>query len=209
MPASKPAPAFNAQFTDKKFYPYALAIGQAALAWNYLHEVLCEIFVVVVDSSYSNERAIWYSQGYDRARRKMLLAALQKNFTHTHPWPKDNYLPSIEWMLAETTKLEDARNITIHAPLVIFDEELAKFFGKETGVVPYDLYGNPNATRLTRKDILAEFRWLRDRALVLAEFGLKVRYAWVSQGPLPDRPRLPTREDRKSRRGHRNQRGPK
>ena len=38
-------------FTDARFKPYATAVGQASLAWNYLHEMLGALFsTVAVDA---------------------------------------------------------------------------------------------------------------------------------------------------------------
>jgi len=80
----------------------------------------------------------------------------------------------------------------------MINEEIAKWFGKtNAGIIGFVLTGNPRAERLAPKDILVEFRWLRDRAIALCTFGVLLRNAWVSDGPLPDTPKLPTREDQK------------
>src|SRR6185437_13853133 len=83
---------------------------------------------------------------------------------------------------------------------VMINEEIAKCSGKpNAGIIAFVLTGNPRAERLAPKDILVEFRWLRDRAIALCTFGDLLRNAWVSDGPLPDTPKLPTREDQKNR----------
>jgi hypothetical protein len=83
---------------------------------------------------------------------------------------------------------------------VMINEEIAKWFGKtNAGIIGFVLTGNPRAERLAPKDILVEFRWLRDRAIALCTFGVLLRNAWVSDGPLPNTPKLPTREDQKNR----------
>src|SRR6185503_6344183 len=82
---------------------------------------------------------------------------------------------------------------------VMINEEIAKWFGKtNAGIIGFVLTGNPRAERLAPKDILVEFRWLRDRAGALCTFGVVLRNAWVSDGPLPNTPKLLTREDLKT-----------
>jgi len=58
------------------FEEYALAVGKVAYAWNYLHERLGELFVVVSGAKQSVALAIWYSTKSDRTQRDMLRAAV-------------------------------------------------------------------------------------------------------------------------------------
>lgn len=209
MPPSRPKqrPHLDFQFTDKAFTPYALAIGQASLAWNSLHEALGMLFESVVEGQ-TNMRSIWYSQDFDRPRRKLLEAAIEGRSNH---WigsdPNAKHCEPILFILRETSKLEDARNNMIHSPLVFMSPELADMLDKDAaGVVPYDWYGNPRARRLLRKNLLIEFRWLRDSATALTNYAFSINHAWGERsGPLLDRPKLPTREDQKNRRAARHQ----
>jgi hypothetical protein len=54
------------------FEEYALAVGKVAYAWNYLHERLGELFVVVSAAEQAIALAIWYSTKSERGQRDML-----------------------------------------------------------------------------------------------------------------------------------------
>ena len=63
-------------FTDKAFRPYAVALGQFALAWNDLHVALGMLFCTVMGGGFSNPAlAIWHELKADRAQRDILKAA--------------------------------------------------------------------------------------------------------------------------------------
>lgn len=187
------------QFTHQRFAPYALAIGQASLAWNYLHEILGTTFEMLAQSGCTSIRLIWYSQEYDRMRRKMLSAAI-KGRRIPSPDPHAKHCDALVWLLAEINKLEDARNTTIHSPLAYMSERIATALQRQPGISSFDLHGNPRATQLSAKDLLVEFRWLRDRAVALTEYAIQINFAWAGlRTSLPDKPKLPTREHQKRR----------
>jgi hypothetical protein len=86
------------QFTEREFEPYALAIGQFCLARNVLHERLGELFILFctarraqprgskarMDATVDEENslavhaAIWHSGHYDRSKRDMLRALIER-----------------------------------------------------------------------------------------------------------------------------------
>jgi hypothetical protein len=195
---------YDFKFIAESYAPYALAIGQATLAWNHLQEHLAAVFLTTTKGDHVMAAA-WYSQDYDRARRKMLEAAIQnRQATSFGLGPSEKYFEHFLFVLTETNKLEDARNNMTHAPLFFVDDRLAAQFSTETtGVVPADWYGNPRAAKLRRKNLLIEFRWLRDCAATLAVYTRLLDLSWRLGHPLPGRPKLPTREDQKSRQGPR------
>jgi hypothetical protein len=58
------------------FEAYAAAVGKVAHAWNYLHEQLGKLFLVISGAEREVALAIWYSVKSDRAQRDMLRAAV-------------------------------------------------------------------------------------------------------------------------------------
>lgn len=196
-------PHINFHFTDREFAPYAMAIGQAALAWNYLQEVLATLFESATGSD-TNMRAVWYSQANDRPRIQMLRAAISDlKPLSLRPEEHAKFCELAIWLCKETTKLNDDRNILVHSPFIALSHDLAGAVGEKAGVTPYASRGNPNAAKLKPKDPLIEFRWLRDSATVLSRFGIELNYAWELVDALPGKPRMPTREDQRGRRGPR------
>jgi hypothetical protein len=190
-------------FTSAAFKPYALAIGQATLSWNYLHEVLADAFVHFGGGSH----AIWFSSALDRPRREMLRAAVNDVSLGESDVQK-SIRAEMLWILGQAESLEDVRNNAVHSPLVFMSEELADIFGRErSGVSPLIFRGNPRALKLAQKDLLTEFRWLRDMARVLAEHSTAVMRTWAHAAPsLPRRPALPNRGLKSARPGRPRQR---
>jgi hypothetical protein len=195
-------------FTDRKFQPHALAIGQAILASNYLHEMLGEIFFSSATFSFGRAQDVWYSAHFDRPRREMLRAMIV-NYDGLTATPeyiarRDHHLQEIAWVLAETEKLEEARNNIVHSPLVFLDALFAEVLERPQGVTPHDLQGNPRATKLSGKDLLIEFRWFRETCMTLGLYARSLsRVSGAGNAPLPNRPKPPTREHQKNRQGQR------
>jgi hypothetical protein len=173
---------FRERFTEKTWRPYVLVIGQLALAWNAFHESLAGIFYLLLsrqselheDEDEDRDQrpiALWASANFGRAKRQMLKAVVETErdeITKAFPGLKDDLL----WILAQADKLEDSRNNSVHYPLIDAGFSLIPGW-----VIPNLLYGNERAKRLVPKegqpipkDILAEFRWCRDAALVLRDF---------------------------------------
>src|SRR5580700_224118 len=150
-------------YTAKAFLPYVAALGQLALAWNNLHEVLGLLFCRVMEANPVNQYlAIWHALKVDRAQREILLAALRNHVRGAYP---TSFVPDIEWICNRADALEDTRNDALHSPL----------WAQERGpgntiVQPWVGLGHIRAQKLLNKDLLAEFRWCRDAAVLLADF---------------------------------------
>jgi hypothetical protein len=195
----------QSRFTEKMFRPYVIAIGELALAWNDLHEKLASLFWTILGGGWKERPiGIWNSSNFDRPRREMLKAAVVAS-TNSERMTFPNMVADICWVLAESEKLEQARNNAIHSPLLmarqssIFLEEVIRGAGYD--VIPNDLLKNPRALKLAKKDLLTEFRWCRDASLVLRDFSIAVDRALCETGvPWPKRPSLPNRGQKNGRR---------
>jgi hypothetical protein len=174
-------------YTDKAFTPYVTALGQLALAWNGLHEMLSILFCNVMGNGVVNQPlAIWHALKVDRAQREILLAALKSHTRGAYPV---DFEPDIEWICKKADSLEDLRNDALHSPL--WAQERAP--GK-TIVSAWVGLGHVRAQKLLNKDLLAEFRWFRDAAMLLAEFAHEVdRSLSDYMRPWPKRPAWPAR----------------
>ena len=111
------------QFTKAKFRPYTKAIGEFALAWNDLHEVLGDLFVQAIAGEEMpskphqfQARGLWGCVTSDRQKRVLLDGAINLIGAKRHDeWPR--IADDVIWLLAHANKLEDRRNNVIHAPL--------------------------------------------------------------------------------------------
>jgi hypothetical protein len=181
--------------TSKTFYPYALAIGQVAIAWNELQEALGLLFCSIMGGGAANQfLAIWQSLKADRAKRDLLLAAA-KQFDMRAPSSTafgTKLLAEVKWICSEMDSLEDYRNNAVHSPLFASG---TRTVGPTTGL------GNVRALRLAaHDDVLREFRWCRDYAMLLTEHVLALGLMFGDHGRAwPDRPKRPNRGDTKKR----------
>ena len=158
------------RFTEKRYLPYVIAIGQANLAWNSLHDRFALLFCNVMGGGWVNRPlGVWFSSQFDRPRRAMLRAAIETvTANDEHLFPK--MVKDLKWLLNEADELENIRNDVIHAPLFsITDSPEARAMGLPL-VWPDSLFGNPRAKNLEGRELLKEFRWLRDKALCLRDF---------------------------------------
>jgi hypothetical protein len=178
-------------FTSKKFRPYAMAVGEAILSWNDLHEWLGYLFWQMIGGPSQRPLGIWQALQNDRAKREILRAANsnhQKILTHREA----KIAAEVDWLLTRCRELEDDRNNAIHAP--ISSSEYREDVGAGTG------FENPRAHRLGGKDILAEYRRLRDAAVLLRDYAHDLADGLSGTLPtLPQRPRLPDRQGSKKR----------
>ena len=200
------------RFTEKPFRRYTSIIGQANLAWNDLQIKLGHIFGYICSLSFPNSKEknylhlkshyIWYSSQSDRASRAMLKAVLQgMSLDERSKYPK--FIGDVEWLLTETTKLEDMRNNVVHAPLLLITKsELVP----EVHNMVLPKAQTPRGVKLLGKDLLKEYRWCRDAAIVLRDYAEAIQLIlyWQSLGALPPdawprRPSLPNRGQRKSK----------
>jgi hypothetical protein len=185
--------------TDKAFRPYAIALGQIALAWNEFHQALALLFCSVMGGGFVNQfLAIWNAIRNDRAQREILKAAALNNTNGTMP-PEmvEGLVKLIEWINARANEVEDARDDALHSPLLAFR-------GTQNAVFPAAGLGHKRAEKLLkRKDLLAEFRWCRDSAMTLTEFAFAIDNAWARGLSWPDTPTMPNRgETNKQRPPH-------
>lgn len=185
-------------FREKTFRPYVSAIGQVVLAWNDLHEFLGYLFATVMgDEAFDRAQSVWYSAPSDRIAREMLKAAIEKNepdFIETFP----NAVSDIVWLINQSTALEDTRNSIVHTPL--WRVGLARSEGP--WIKPVHIHGHKRALKMSLKpDLLSEFNWCRDTALVLRDYAIKLEAALhphqVRRAPWPNRPSLPNRGQKK------------
>jgi hypothetical protein len=216
----------GADYARIAFRPYALAIGQSTLAWNDLHERLSEIFNDILfalglntpDNTYA--LAIWNSSTSDRAKRKMLDALSNSLYEGCFVRKRLLYFPkgrveqlqtAIKYILKEANSLEDARNNAIHAPLHStegIDDEPGQVI-----VEPMDYLGNQRAQRMVGKNLLAEYKYLRDSARVLANYSDAVMEAFLQSRDTPvawpSTPKMPNREQNRRHQGRRRHHPPR
>ena len=199
----------RAKYTEKHFRPYVIAIGQVAPSWNDLCNRLGNLFWILLGAGFSEvPLAVWNSVPSDRSQRKMLrdmakVAVRHFSIDEKYPSAADD----IKWLIGEAEKLEDTRNDAIHSPLLTFPPlsgggpDQAPALARQ--IIPDFGLGNPRARKLAEKDLLAEFRWCRDTAIVLRDYCDRVADALL--GPpksWPQRPRLPARQRPSSHASH-------
>jgi hypothetical protein len=172
------------RYTARKFRPYALAIGEATLSWNDLHEELAMLFVTVSGGGYANYfLEIWHSIRNDGAKRNILMAAAK---TSLNPALERDQraLAEVKWILDRVEKLASDRNTATHAPLTSTPTT--------SNVFPHAWPGNPLARKLEGYDVLAEYRRLRDTAILLRDYSGRLGHALTRERPSwPDKPKLP------------------
>jgi hypothetical protein len=173
------------------FEAYTLVVDKVSYAWNYLHEKLGRLFVVISGADRNIALAIWYSTDNDRAQRKMLRAAIAA--TKVERWktlPKAE--ENLKWLLDRLDKVSDDRNNAIHAPCSLYIGG-TEDGGSEMGASFF--HGHPRAKNLQGKKLLIEFDWCERYAETLSQFTGQVEtaVAFPDQYPWPDKPSLPTR----------------
>jgi len=167
---------------EQKFRPYAQHIGFLVHSWNRMQETLGKIFWALSAMDGLTGMRVWYSQNDDRAQRRLLEAAFlgAKQIKLITPELADE----IRWLHDKCASLAGRRNSVIHSPFA-FDPETQTFGGAHH-------FGHPRAAELKGKDLLAELKWNRDWADLLADHG-EILHICVREksAPLPDRPLLP------------------
>lgn len=190
--------AKDERFQDEVFEPYALAIGQAVLAWNDLHKwlgVLLESILFPRGSGDSSHLySFWEAMTQDRAARDLLKAAASHKFSLRVHGPGSDGAASMEkikWLLGQVDRLEQLRNDIVHTTLIRDASNIVQVSCED---------GASRAARLrSRPDLLAEIHWCRDVALALRDYVLDLDRALESvHGTLPDIPSLPNRGQKKS-----------
>jgi hypothetical protein len=171
------------------YRPYALALGQLALAWNALHETLALLYCTIMGGGVVNQHlAVWHALKADRAQRDILLAAAQSNTFESVP---TRFMDDIKWICGRADALEDLRNDALHSPLVGH-----QWHPDNVEIAPRRGLGHIRAQKLGEKDLLAEFRYCRDAAIALSSFAERMDRALSDYSePWPDRPVWPTRRE--------------
>src|SRR5260370_21675866 len=124
---------------------------------------------------------------------RALIKTARWNFAQ-HP----RLVEDLTWLLNEADKLEDDRNDAVHSPLMYgrLDDMTAHHLGYAERVIPSLAFDHPRAQKLAKKDLLSEFRWCRDAALVLNEFAGAIYESIAARHPWPKRPSLRSEERR-------------
>jgi hypothetical protein len=198
------------RFTEREYDPYMKLIGQVLLAWNDLHERLATLFVMAMGGGYVNRPlAIWHSVRNDVGKRHLLRTAIE-NLTPKEKAERPKLVDEITWILEKADKLEGLRDDSAHTPLSRLSSVrlVAIPIDWDIGyplrdVMPDTGFQNPRAMRLDEKskDLLVEFRYARERIVVLRDYVIAIDSAWGNAHlPWPDRPALPERKPRKKRR---------
>ena len=174
----------NLDFRTETFQPYAKALGEVALAWNDFNMVLSSVFGTVLKiPNLMVGDAIWHSLKSDRAQRDILRAVINLEVLG-HDIPK-NIRCEFKWVLDKADSLEEARNNALHSPLL----------SDQGSVFAWHQLGHQRAKKLADKDLLKEFGWLYDTAIILRQYVELLEDALRHSEPLPKRPLLPTHED--------------
>lgn len=200
------------KFSRQEYRAYALAIGQASIAWNYLQEELGAAFALLVVKRGYDGATVWYANNFDRPRRELLKAALSKAYevdpTEEMRQRRHHVHTEILWVISEADKLEELRNTILHSPISNFDDPNIGFF-PAIGVSADKSKGNPRAKKLQEADDgLRQIRWFRDAATILGNYVHVLYWSLLTKAEtFPDRPKLPNRGRKKDpRRRNRRQR---
>jgi hypothetical protein len=149
----------NYNFRDDKFLELSQAIGALALVWNDLGVALSSLFhaATKIPNRLATD-AVWNSIKSDRAQREMINALIKLEVLG---YNLDSRLRTeVLWCLKKIENLEDLRNNAVHSPVLFTDE----------GVVAWHHLGNPRAKGLANKDLVHEFNWFYDSAVVLRQY---------------------------------------
>jgi hypothetical protein len=206
-----PVKILSARATKAAFRPYAVELGQLAIAWNQLHHNLALLFKLLLRAeSDVAAGAIWYATDNDFTQRKMLRAIVETD--QNSPPAMQKILPAhreeILWILDQTdSSLRHKRNNALHAPLMllrgVYDDAVRSWV--EAHFNPQ----NPRARPLRGKDLIEEFRDYTALADVLGSYANVIWHTitFSAVHPLPERPLLPEAHKKKQT-THRGKRRP-
>jgi hypothetical protein len=206
------------RFTESHFEKHVKLIGSLLLAWNDLHEHLASVFAAVMGKPHwARSFAIWHATRNDGGKRRLLRTALAnlQGELELDVAARAHAIREISWILDAVDKLEGFRDDSAHTPLTYrFVGNSILDFGdiltvrnllelQQQIVVPQAGFSNPMALRLSKsqRDLLVEYRYARDRILILRDYVVAVECVWWNP-PLPwaRRPSLPERRpDRPSK----------
>lgn len=174
----------------------AVEIGKLVMAWTDLHTALSMLFSFVMDQSgFGVAQSVWHSTTSDRTQRGMLTAALSHfegpraiKAKKRRPHVTDELVDAADWLLKETNKLADQRNLVIHSGYWLFAET-------ETLRPVFNPLSGPRALKSWSTKLPDHIRYLRLKTEALARYANKVSGHVMDktvQTPWPDRPLLPT-----------------
>jgi hypothetical protein len=171
-------------FTERRFRPYVIAIGEATLSWNDFHETMGQLFWEICLSKCPEPMDVWQVVRNDLTNREMLKAPAAAEMKIQ---PRDDAVfADVKWIYDRSNELEHDRNNIIHS--------LPRSSKRTDKVLPATAFNKPRGKALKGKDILKEYRRLRDTAILLRDFCFKIAQAMGDDNrPWPERPRLPGR----------------
>ena len=204
--AEAPSPPPSAKDPwDDAFKPYAFEIGFLVREWNGLQEALSRIFLIVLGVNGAVARAIWYAIQSDRWQRNLLREAAKATFEeksdlhtarkrHLSKCPK--ILEAILWLVDKTDGIGQQRDDAIHSPVSLMLTDPPEF-------IAFYSFGHPRATKLKGKKLLAEIQLYREKAKILEKYARDLerqlschRVPWDDEMPLPEKPFLPSLEQK-------------
>jgi hypothetical protein len=163
------------------------AIGKIVIAWNDYQEILGQMFAKLFGRKpWALALSAWHSLDSDRSQRRMLLAV-----AHAKLKPKDVLLAEIKWLIDNSDRISDQRNIGIHMPLMKYTDIDGNF-----QILPLAMYGNKKAAKMVGRDLLKEYAHYEQQIrkmlgyAVAIDFALTPRTRRRGPGKLPERPRL-------------------
>jgi hypothetical protein len=203
---------------DATFEPYAKEIGFLLRDWNNLQETLRGLFILTIGAELQHIcTAVWHAVPVDRFQRNMLRGAAKVRF-HKNPKPGPGFhetrarnlllLEEIDWICEKADSLGRQRDDAAHVPVsLLVNSEPFEF-------ISHALTGHPIAVQLAEKDLLAEFKLYRDRAVALRTYARQIERLLMSETPLPlpERflwPERPRSSERKAEPGQGHARGQK
>jgi len=142
------------------------------------------LFLTVSGGGYANYYfELWNSLTNDGAKRNILMAAAKASLNAALERDKKAY-EEVKWILDRTRELAGIRNTVTHASLTSTPTASNAF--------PNAWPGDRLAQRLEGYDLLAEYRRLRDTAILLRDYAGRLAQALARERPAwPDRPNLP------------------
>lgn len=177
-------------YTHRAFKPYAVALGELALAWNDLHVSLSILFCTLLGGGNIGPfQAIWQNITSDRMQRNVLSALASERLDSETPFTsgkKDKRYEDIKWLCDEITKIEDFRNDALHTPLWGLSKLEGPYIAPVTGL------GHIRANKLLGTDLLTEFGLCRDAITNLRNYAMEIDQCLTKGGTWPKRPKLPT-----------------
>jgi hypothetical protein len=175
--------------------PYHEEIGNLVVDWNTMQDAFCRLFCALMETDdYRKPLAIWHSLGNDRSQRELV----KRIAPHCSLIEKDKKaIEQIEWAVRNALGLGDNRDDAVHSPYVIV-------MAGEIRLEPYDTFGHPRAKGLKDKELISEFQRIRENIRRMVFFVYKLEQYLVdlkfknAPPTLPDKPFLPSREQKKT-----------